>query len=274
MKKSIVTFIDGLSVTNKKIKKVIFLGRKIGAFEAVKYLLKKNIEIAAIVGVEADPTHLKLSKEAEENKIPFFKDDSPLYTLIKSGKMVDIDLVISYLYPKKIKYPLISLGKIGCINFHPAPLPDYKGSAGYNIAILEGRKIYGVSVHFIDSEELDQGPIIKIRKFPVSEKENALSLYEKTQVKLLELFKETINIFESNEDIKTYKNKGGLSLNREQLEKLKEIDLKKDNLETINKKIRAFFFPPYTGAKIKVGNQDITLINGELLNYLDQIIKK
>ena len=262
MKKSIATL------------KVIFLGRKIGAFEAVKYLLKKNIQVAAIVGVEADPTHIQLSKEAEENKIPFFKDDSVLYTLIKSGKMVDIDLVISYLYPKKIKYPLINLGKIGCINFHPAPLPDYKSSAGYNIAILEGRKNYGVSVHFIDSEELDSGPIVKVLKFPISEKENALSLYKKTQEKLLELFKETINILGSNEDIKTYENKGGLYLNNKQLEKLKEIDLKKDNLETIDKKIRAFFFPPYTGAKIKIEDQDITLINKEVLQYLDHIIKQ
>ncbi len=258
----------------KKIKKVIFLGRKIGAFEAVKYLLSKNIKIAAIAGVEADSSHIQLSKAAEENKIPFFKDDSVLYALIKSGEMADIDLVISYLYPKKIKSALINLGKTGCINFHPAPLPDYKSSAGYNIAILEGKKDYGVSVHFIDSEEFDSGPIIKVLKFPISEKENALSLYKKTQEKLIELFKETIDVFESNENIKTYENKRGLYLNKEQLEKLKKIDLEKDNLETISKKIRAFFFPPYTGAKIKVGNQDITLINKEVLQYLDQIIKK
>jgi|SRR3989344_6481824 len=260
---------------NRKIKKVIFLGRKNRAVEAIKYLIDKDIDIAAIVGVEIDPYHLQLSKLAEENKIPFFLDEAILYKLIKSRKNFDaIDLVISYLYPKKIKYPLIKLGKRGCINFHPAPLPDYKSSAGYNIAILEERKEFGVSVHFIDSEEFDDGPIIKVSKFVISDSENIMSLYKKTQEKLIELFKETIKLFKSGKEIKTFKNKGGLYLNRKQLEELKTVDLKKDDLETINRKIRAFFFPPYTGAKVRVGNQDITLVNDKLLKYLDRIIKK
>lgn len=257
---------------SNKIKNAIFLGRKNGAVRAVKYLINKNIRIAAIAGVEADPSHVQLSKVAKENKIPYFIDDSVLYNLIKDGELVDIDLVISYLYSKRIKLSLIKIGKRGCINFHPAPLPDYKNSAGYNIAILEGKKNYGVSVHFIDSEKFDQGPIIKVIKFPISANENALSLYDKTQKRLLELFKETINMFESNEEIKTYENKGGLYLNRKQLEKLKEVNLKKDKLETINKKIRAFFFPPYTGAKIKIYGQDITLLNYEMLTYLNKLI--
>ena len=39
---------------NRKIKKVIFLGRKNRAVEAIKYLIDKDIDIAAIVGVEID----------------------------------------------------------------------------------------------------------------------------------------------------------------------------------------------------------------------------
>ena len=43
-----------------------------------------------------------------------------------------------------------ALGRIGCLNFHPAPLPDLRGVGGYNVAILEGMREWGVSCHFVD----------------------------------------------------------------------------------------------------------------------------
>lgn len=254
----------------KRIKKVIFMGRKKGATYALKYLVDNNINIAAIVGVDNDIFRKDLENFAKKNNTPFFTDENILYDSLKKedNSLKDVDLVISYLYPRKIKSSLIRLGKAGCINFHPAPLPDYKSSAGYNIAILEGKDEYGVSVHFIDSEQFDQGPIIKVLRFPINKEENMMSLYEKTQEKLFELFKDTIILFQSQKKIKTYENKGGLFLTRKQLEDLKIIDIKEDKLEVINKKIRAFFFPPYSGAKIKIRKQEFTLVNDEVLQYL------
>ena len=51
--------------------------------------------------------------------------------------------MISFLYWRLIREPLISLGRIGCLNFHPAPLPDLRGLGGYNVAILEGLRRVG-----------------------------------------------------------------------------------------------------------------------------------
>lgn len=258
------------------MKKIIFLGRKDGALKAIKYLIDKKIKLAAIVGDRNDFVSNKLHDLARANRTPFLLDDESLYDLIKNNdkQIKNIDLVISYLYPKKIKLPLINLAKLGCINLHPAPLPDYKSSAGYNMAILDGRKEYGVSAHFIDSEEFDSGPIIKVLKFNIAEDDHMMYLYQKTQEKLFELFKDIIQLFQSGQEIRTIRNEGGLYLNRKQIEKLKEIDIKKDNLETINRKIRAFFFPPYAGAKINIKGQDFTLVNNEMLKYLDNILRK
>lgn len=263
-------------MSNQKIKKVIFLGRKKEAIDAVKFLIENRIKIAAIIGVRNDPSSIKLLKIANENEILFILNEKVIYKLIanKDKRLERVDLVISYLYSKKIKNSLIYLGRLGCINFHPAPLPDYKSSAGYNTAILDERLEYGVSAHFIDSEEFDAGPIIRVLRFPIGKNENVISLFEKSQTKLLELFKETIILFQAGEKLKTIENKGGLFLNKKQFEDLKKVDIKKDSLDLINKKIRAFFFPPHTGAKIRIGNQDFTLINNDLLKYLDELIKR
>ncbi|PIR93156.1 hypothetical protein COT99_02345 [Candidatus Falkowbacteria bacterium CG10_big_fil_rev_8_21_14_0_10_43_10] len=259
---------------SNKIKNVIFLGRKPLATEAVKHLLGKGIKVKAIVAPEQEEYRPKLRDLAVEEDIPFLSDEEIYKMIAEEDKLLsDVDLVISYLFWKKIKEPLIKLGKSGCINFHPAPLPDYKNRAGYNTAILDRRKSYGASAHFIDSENFDSGPIIKVNNFPINpDKETAMSLEQKTQKLMLELFKEVVDIFLAGDKIKTYENKGGLCLSPKQLEKLKEIDLKSDSSEEINRKIRAFFFPPYTGAKVSIKGQDFTLINNDILSYIHKLI--
>lgn len=257
------------------IKNCILLGRKPEASKALEYLLKQKINIRFVVAEENDKYKIKLSETAKKHNIPVIFNDSEIYELIKQKDPLvkDIDLVISYLYWRKIKSPLINLGSKGCINFHPAPLPDYKGRAGYNTAILDDKDWFGVSAHFIEKEEFDTGPIIKVLKFPIDENETAFSLEKKSQKEMIKLFRKTIALFQSDKKIKTTKNIGGIYLNGKQLEELKIVNLN-DSAENIKKKIKAFFFPPYTGAKIIIDGEDFTLIDNELLKFIDQKIKR
>src|SRR3989344_675745 len=180
-----------------------------------------------------------------------------------------------YIQSEQIKEPLFKLGRLGCLNFHPAPLPDYKSRAGYNTAILDRKNEFGVSVHFIDSEQFDAGPIIEVLRWPIdSQAETVLSLESTAQEKLFVLFKKTIQRFMRGEQIITFANAGGYYLTSKQLEAMKEVDLEKDSLEEIDRKIRAFFFPPYTGAYIRVGGQKITLVNQTVLDLLARKITK
>ncbi len=255
-----------------KLNKVIFLGRKPMASRAAQFLLNQGIGINLIVA----PPNDSLNKFAKLNKIPIIHDDKLLYGMIEDNdkRVRDVDLVISYLYWQRILMPLIKLPSRGCINFHPAPLPDYKSRAGYNTAILNDRGDFGVSAHIIDSEEFDAGPIIKVLRFSTESSENVMTLVEKSQKKLLVLFRQVIRLFMEREEIETYENQGGLYWTKEQLEKLKRINPKKDSLDDIHKKIKAFFFPPYHGAFIEIKGEKFTLIDEEMLNYLSRTLNK
>lgn len=91
-----------------------------------------------------------------------------------------IDLVISLLFWKRIRKPLIQLPRIACINFHPAPLPEFRGIGGYNVAILEDLPYWGAAVHFVD-ESFDTGDLIDVRHFDIdASRETAFSLEQKT----------------------------------------------------------------------------------------------
>lgn len=253
------------------------MGRKPGASRVLEYMLERGITIKLVVAPENDSYPVKLKDTARLHNIPVFFDDKKVYELIaKDDPLVqNIDLVISFLFWNKIRFPLITLGKAGCINFHPAPLPDYKSRAGYNTAFLDKRKTFGVSAHFIDSEKFDCGPIIKVLEFPFNhETDNAHSLEKITQEKLFELFTKVIEQFYAGGEITTTPNHGGLYLTLKQLEALKAIDPEKNSLEDINRKIRAFFFPPYMGANITIRGQRFTLLNDEILKYIHDVFQE
>lgn len=258
------------------VKKVILLGRKMGAGQALQWLLEKNIEVSLVVADPKENRPGNLSWIAQPRGIPVYFDETVVYQMIRGHHpaMTNVNLVISYLYPKKIREPLFKLGQQGCVNFHPAPLPDYKSRAGYNTAILEQKDHFGVSAHFIDSEEFDSGPIIKVLRFPIDSKtETAFSLEKKTQIKLWELFMQTMELFLSDQVIETTENSGGTYWTRQDMEKFKIIDPAHDSSEDIDRKIRAFFFPPHSGATIPLAGKEYTLINQEILELYAKFIQ-
>lgn len=136
------------------------------------------------------------TKERHKIKIKKFLDslnlEYEIYTTKDNPPLTAFDLGVSYCYPRKIAEPLLSLPKKGFVNYHPAPLPMYKGPTELEEAIKNKEIHWGVTVHYMD-ENYDTGPIIKIKQFdlhepPTSSQElGAVSHYF-----LFHLFKETI----------------------------------------------------------------------------------
>ena len=124
-----------------------------------------------------------------------------IFTTLNLPKHVleSFELGVSYCYPRKITEPLLSIPKKGFINYHPGPLPKYKGPKESTDAINNKETDWGVTVHKMD-ENYDTGPIIevldiKLHEPPTSTAElGAISHYF-----LFNLFKNTIKkIYENN----------------------------------------------------------------------------
>ena len=76
--------------------------------------------------------------------------------------------------PKK----LWEIPKLGTINIHASILPNLRGAAPINWAIINGLKKTGLTSFFIN-EGMDTGDIIKIKEIKINEDDNFGSLYEK-----------------------------------------------------------------------------------------------
>lgn len=257
-----------------KMKSVLFLGRKKWAALALDTLLKNNYNVIGAVGMQqfqGTEDECYVTSYAQKNNIPVYSH-LDIYSLLDlKNKTFDgkkFDLVISYLFPLKIKPALLNAVSTAAVNFHPAPLPLYQGLGGYNAAIMDELDYYGVTAHLM-TEEIDAGEILKVRTFNISSTETAWSLEQKSMREMYELFTEIFSGELENCLKNSYKNdtKSGKYINKEEFESMKYIELN-DTEEVINRKIRAFWYPPYEGAKVRVGRSYYTIIDLALLTQI------
>ena len=242
------------------ITKILFMGRKQISAGLLEFLsTQAGIEI---VGVLTD-SHLQGSPTtaaAKELGLPLYTFDTTLEAM-KEGRL-KYDLGLSVLYWRKLRDEFLTVPRLGTINFHPALLPEYKGTGGYNLAIMDELSERGSTAHYVDAS-IDTGEIIEVDRFPIdAAAETAQSLERKT-MQALEPFAQHIIVraIEAQAKLPTTPNIGGRYVSRDEMEVMKQI---RDG-DDVEKKIRAFWFPPYDGAYVEINGQKYTLINRQLL---------
>ncbi len=252
--------------------KMLFMGRKKSAAEMLEWTISQGIEI---VGVVTD-SHIPSSPTkavAEQYHLPIMTMEEAEDAFAKDKSFADI--VVSYLFWRKLKEPLISVPKYGCINFHPAILPKYRGLAGYNIAILHQLHEWGATAHYVDTS-IDTGAIIRVYKFNFDYRlETAFSLEKKTLKIQQDLYKSVITDVKEKGVLQSQiqKDEEGVYINKQQMLDMMKIVPGDD----IDNKIQAFWFPPYSGAYVELNGEKYTLVNDFILNSLvsdDQTFQK
>jgi methionyl-tRNA formyltransferase len=237
----------------------------------LEHLLASGWDVVAVVAPPPDARAAegqRLDLAAQRAGLPLVDDDD-LYRAIDDPASAPVDLtavdaVFSFLFWKRIRPPLIELGTAGCVNFHPAPLPDMRGLGGYNVAILEDWPDWGVSAHFVDAE-FDTGDLVRVDRFPIDRaRETALSLDFRSQRRLLELFRWTTDELAAGRELPRSAQGDGRYVTREEFEALR-IVRPGDPPELTARRIRAYWYPPHDGATLDLDGQAVTLLDRALL---------
>jgi methionyl-tRNA formyltransferase len=247
---------------------------KRSAVGALEHLVQRGWDVAAVVAPEqpglAAPEQ-RLDMAASRHGIPLATDDD-LYAAIEDPcgggtGLAGVDLVLSFLFWKRIRAPLIELGSLGCLNFHPSPLPDIRGLGGYNVAILEGLAQWGVSAHFVD-EDFDTGDIVRVDRFAIDPvNETALSLDMVSQERLLAVFCDVVDRAASGKPLPRSPQGEGRYVTREEFEGLRLVR-RGDPPQLTERRMRAFWYPPHDGATIEVAGRALTLADRHLLEQV------
>lgn len=245
--------------------RILFMGRKDVGARCLDWLISEGHSIEAVLTdshLDGSPTAAVANKHGLR-----LLTQSEARAQIQDGSL-DYDLGLSVVYWRRITADMIKVATRGIVNFHPAPLPDYKGTAGYNIAILRNLKEWAVSAHYVD-ELIDNGPIIHVERFAIdADTETARSIEHTSQQALVRLFKATVADLQSSEAfLPAYPNTGGEYFTRQDMEAMKLVEANDD----VDRKIRAFWFPPYSGATVSVEGRKYTLVNDKILDEIAQL---
>lgn len=101
------------------------------------------------------------------------------------------DVIAVVAYGRILPQCVLDIPPKGCINVHASLLPQYRGSAPYQWAVLDGRSKTGVSVQFM-SAGVDEGDVIAATETPIGENETAGQLLDRLAVLGADLLSRTL----------------------------------------------------------------------------------
>ena len=108
------------------------------------------------------------------------------------------DVVAVVAYGRILPQRVLDIVPQGFINIHASVLPQYRGSAPYQWAVLDGLKETGVSAQFM-VHAMDAGDVVGVAKTPIGLDETAGELLDRLAVLGADLLSETLSKYEKKE---------------------------------------------------------------------------
>lgn len=159
-----------------------------GTPEISAYCLKQMIEAGCqIVGVVTNPdsplgrkhvlTPSPVKQVAFENGLKVFTPEKIRldHAFLKE---LNPDVIVTFSYGQIVPQEVLDTPKIGAINLHGSLLPEYRGAAPMQRAIIEGKKETGVSLMKMVLA-MDAGEVYDVEKFAIEDNDNYSSVYQK-----------------------------------------------------------------------------------------------
>lgn len=165
--------------------RIIFLGTPDFASASLKMLVENKINVVAVITAPDKPKGRgkKLGTSAVkdyalEANIPILqptnlKDHSFLEEL--RNFKADLQIVVAF---RMLPVAVWDMPRLGTFNLHASLLPQYRGAAPINWAIINGEKETGVTT-FLLRHEIDTGEIIFQESEPIHDHDNVGSLYQR-----------------------------------------------------------------------------------------------
>ena len=123
-----------------------------------------------------------------------FRDEETVETL----RSLRPDAIAVVAYGRILPQSVLDIPAKGCVNIHASILPEYRGSAPYQWAVLDGKKETGVTAQFM-ARQMDAGDIIDVAKTAIGPDETAGELLDRLAVLSAELLSKTMGRLRDSE---------------------------------------------------------------------------
>jgi len=178
--------------------RIVFLGTPEFAVESLAALVQAGFAVVAVVtapdkpaGRGMKPGESAVKKFAVANNLPVLQPlklkDPEFLDELRQFK-ADLQVVVAFRMLPELVW---NMPPMGTINVHGSLLPQYRGAAPINRAIMNGEKETGVTT-FKLKHQIDTGDILLQEKLPIGENENAGELHDRMKVAGASLLVKTI----------------------------------------------------------------------------------
>ena len=185
--------------------RIIFMGTPEFAVPSLEILIENKFNVVAVITAPDKPqgrgqkiSHSPVKDSALKYNIPVLQP-----TNLKSQDFLgelkrfnaNLQIVVAF---RMLPESVWAMPAIGTFNLHASLLPQYRGAAPINWAIINGEKETGVTTFFL-KHEIDTGTIIFQEKEPILENDTVGTLYEKLMTKGAQLVLKTVRAIASGD---------------------------------------------------------------------------
>ena len=185
--------------------RIIFMGTPEFAVPSLEVLIENKLTVAAVItapdkpqgrGQKMMPSPVK--ECALKYNIPVLQPTnlkSPDFLEELKSYQANLQVVVAF---RMLPEAVWSMPALGTFNLHASLLPQYRGAAPINWAIINGEKETGATTFFL-KHEIDTGSIIFQEKEPILDTDNVGSLYDRLMKSGSQLVLKTVRAIEKGE---------------------------------------------------------------------------
>ena len=166
--------------------RIVFMGTPDIAATCLTKLLEDGFDVAAVYTQPDRPKNRGMKLAFSPVKEVALSAGLPVYQpenfrdpeTVEQLRALNPDVVAVVAYGRILPQSVLDIPPKGCINIHASILPEYRGSAPYQWAVLDGKEETGVTAMYL-CREMDAGDIIDVSKTPIDPNETAGQLLDR-----------------------------------------------------------------------------------------------
>ena len=165
--------------------RIVFMGTPEFAVASLEALLKAGCQVVGVITAPDKPagrgmkmTESAVKKFAVEHQLLVLQPEklkNPAFIETLRSLNADLQIVVAFRMLPEIVW---NMPPMGTVNLHGSLLPQYRGAAPINWAVINGDEITGVTT-FKLKHEIDTGDILLQESFPIEENETAGEIHDK-----------------------------------------------------------------------------------------------
>ena len=190
--------------------RVVFMGTPDIAATCLKKIIEDGMDVVAVYTQPDRPkgrgmkmVFSAVKEVAISHNLPVFQPEHfREEETVEQLRALQPDVLAVVAYGRILPQRVLDIPKLGCINIHASLLPQYRGSAPYQWAVLDGLAETGVSAQYM-AAKMDAGDVIGVAKTPIGENETAGQLLDRLAVLGADLLRDTLHQVENGTAVAT-----------------------------------------------------------------------